>query len=93
MTTGELLNQESTVSNTTALIHLQNIQGTGGGTVNHYIPFTEVLVSFDEQILDVSFVDEELAVTFDDIELEVVFDDEELLITFDRETVDINVTC
>ncbi len=30
MTTGELLDSESTVSNVSALIHLQNIEGMGG---------------------------------------------------------------
>ena len=92
MTTGELLASESTVSNVSALIHLQNIAGTGTGQ-DVYIPYTDVSVDFVEDVLKVDFIDDELVVEFSDDIIEVDFEEDIMLVTFEEENLDISVTC
>ena len=93
MTTGELLSSESTVSNTTALIHLQNLDGTGGGGETIYIPYTDISVTFIEPVLKVTFEEQMLSVEFIEDILNVTFDEPIYNVTFDEETTDISITC
>ena len=92
MTTGELLNQESTVSNVAAIIHLQNLEGTGGG-LDHYFPYTDINITFHEQLLEVSFHEQLLEANFEQQDLEVSFIEPNYSVTFDEEVNDINITC
>ena len=92
MTTGELLNQESTVSNVAALIHLQNLEGTGGGSDN-YFPYTDINISFTQQILSVNFDEQMLEADFETQETRVDFTQPSYSVTFDEENNDINITC
>ena len=91
MTTGELLDSESAVSNTTALIHLQNLSGTGG--VDHWFPYSEIEVAFEEPLLDISFLETNLSVDFKEDVLSVVFEDENLSVTIVDDINDISLTC
>ena len=92
MTTGELLNQESTVTNVSALIHLQNLEGTGSG-VDHYFPYSEINVSMLEPKLTIEFSDRNLIAKFTDQNIAVKFVEDNLSVTFDGESNDINITC
>ena len=92
MTTGEQLDLISTVSNTSALQHLLNPSGTGGGS-DQWFPYTDLSVSFEEETLDVSFDSLDLVVDLVIDDLDVSFDDEVLSVTFDDDTNDIILTC
>lgn len=92
MTTGELLNQESTVTNVSALVHLQNLAGTGGG-IDRYFPYSDISVDMYTPNLEVSFDNQYLEVNFDNTELSVEFEENNLEVTFDDENLDITVTC
>ena len=92
MTTGLLLSQSSTVINVAALIHLQNLRGTGEG-IDHWFPYTDITVEFEEQDLKVNFDEQDLSVEFIDDILLVNFEEDGLDVTFDTEILDINITC
>ena len=90
MTTGELLDQSSSVSNVSALIHLQNLIGGG---IDRFFPVTDINVEFEEEILKVNFEDTGITIKFEEQNLEVNFDEPILDVTFEEETNDINITC
>ena len=58
MTTGQQLDNISTVSNVSALTHLLNPSGEGGGGVDHLVPFTDITCDLLEVILEGSLVTE-----------------------------------
>ena len=91
MTTGELLNASSSVSGVSALTHLQNL--VGGGGVDHFFPYTEIKVTFEEQNLRVDFTDQDLEVEFSEQDLIADLESPVLNVTFDEEINDINITC
>lgn len=91
MTTGALLDQSSSVSGVSALTHLQNL--IGGGGVDHYFPYTDITVEFQEQDLRVDFSEQDLRADFSEQDLRVDFDSPVLNVTFDEEINDINITC
>ncbi len=65
MTTGELLDSKSSVSNTTALTHLQNI--SGGGSV---ILYDKIEIIEDEDILLIDKTDNLLIFSEDAVAIE-----------------------
>ena len=92
MTTGELLNQESTVSNVSALTHLQNLSGTGSG-VDQWFPYNDITIAFEEPDLKVAFEEPSLLVDLVEDDLDVNLEEPELIVTFDDDTNDIILTC
>ena len=91
MTTGQLLDQESTVTNVEAWVHLQNLEGTGG--VDHYFPYSDVSVDIITLNLEVEFEEQELMTNFEEPILTVEFEEHNLEVTFEDENLDITVTC
>lgn len=56
MTTGQQLDNISTVSNVSALTHLLNPSGEGGGGDPYFVPFTSVSCDLVDVILEGSLI-------------------------------------
>ncbi len=91
MTTGELLDSKSTVSNTTALIHLQNINQIGGDI--QWFPYTDVKVIFTSPQLIANFSTPTTEVAFTSPVVSAEVTTEVLSVTFEDDVNDISLTC
>lgn len=90
MTTGELLDSESTVTGVSALTHLQNLEGTGGGTP---FPYTDITIAMTSHNVEAKIDTQVLEATLDNQELTVEFVEPVYNVTFESETNDINLNC
>ena len=90
MTTGALLDQSSSVTNVSAWVHLQSLVGGG---FDHYFPYTDITVEFQEQDLKVAFTEQDLKADFIEQDLRVVLEDTTFNVTFEEQDNDINITC
>lgn len=90
MTTGELLDSKSTVSNTTALIHLQNIGGSG---IDRYIPYTDMIFNINRDIMEINVAKKDLVVNMQVLDIDIDISDRYLAINIDKNDLEVNNVC
>ncbi len=91
MTTGELLDQSSSVTQVSALTHLQNLN-TGTG-VDRWFPYADMEITFEEQDVSVKFDEQNLDIAFEEQDVSVKFEEDILNVTIEEANLDITVTC
>ncbi len=93
MTTGEQLDNISTVSNTTALIHLMNPSGEGGGGVDRLIPYDDLFLDIQIDRMSVDMQNDTLNIEIQSKEIDVELGTKTLSIDIQTNTKEIYHVC
>ncbi len=92
MTTGEQLDNISTVSNTTALIHLMNPSGEGGGT-DRLIPYDEIVLDLQIPTMSIDLAASTMAIEIQRKEIDAEISGRYLSIDLQITNKEINNVC
>ncbi len=93
MTTGEQLDLISTVTNVSALTHLLNPSGEGGGGTDRLVPYDDLVLNIQIDRMSVDLTTKTLDIEVQTKEINVELGTKTLEIDIEKTTKEINNVC